>query len=115
MYLLIFTIIYCVITQLFNIGYGSAMGFYLIVFGLLKGFYSEALGDVFNWNTTKSLYKKFSGKNSFFEWLSLLLIYLNAYVIDYEPFTLFEFFYLFIGFILVYRFLFWGVLYTLKN
>lgn len=63
MYLLIFTIIYSAITQLFNIGYGPAMGFYLISFGLLKGFYSKALSDVFNWKATKTLYEKFGWKN----------------------------------------------------
>ena len=36
MYLFLVTIIYCVITQVLNIGYGPAIGIYLIALGLVK-------------------------------------------------------------------------------
>jgi len=65
MYLLIFTTIYCVITQLCNIGYGPAMGVYLVGFGLVKGYYSDALQDVFNLKQTKILFGKFGMKTLF--------------------------------------------------
>ena len=49
------------------------------------------------------------------ELLSLVLVYINSYFIDYEPFTLFEFIFLFAGFVIVYRFLFWGITRTIKE
>lgn len=110
MYLLLFTIIYCVITQVLNIDYGPAMGIYLIGLGLVKGYFSEELKDVFNFQKTKFLSEKNGFKDSLLELLSLVLIYINSILIDYEPLTLFEFVYLFAGFAILYRFLFWGII-----
>lgn len=109
MYLLLLTIIYCVITQVLNIEYGPAMGIYLIGLGLVKGFFSEELKDVFNLQKNKFLYEKNGFKDSLIDLLSLVLVYINSYLIDYEPFTLFEFVYLFAGFAILYRFLFWDI------
>ena len=79
MYLFLFTIIYCVITQVLNIGYGPAIGIYLIALGLVKGYLSEELKDVFNFIKTKHLFNKIRFKDSLMELLSLLLIYINLY------------------------------------
>lgn len=109
MYLFFFTIIYCVITQVLNIGYMPAMGVYLIGIGLTKGFLSEELTDVFNFKKNKYLYEKNGFKASLMELLSLMLIFINSYLIDYEPFSIFEIIYLLFVIALVYRFLFWGI------
>ena len=115
MYLLLFTIIYCVLTQILNIAYGPAMGIYLIGLGLVKGLVSEELKDVFNFKKTKYLYEKNGMKDSLIELLSLILIFINSYIIDYEPFSLFEFVYMFFLIALVYRFVFWGITRTIRK
>ena len=115
MYLLLFTIIYCVITQVLNMSYGSAMGIYLIGLALVKGFLSEELKDVFNFKRTKYLHEKNGFKDSLMELLSLMLIFINSYLIDYEPFSLFEFVYMFFLMALVYRFLFWNITRTIRR
>ena len=115
MYLLLFTVFYCIITQVLNIGYGPAMGIYLIGLSLVKGYFTEELKDVFNFKKTKYLYEENGFKDSLMELLSLLLIYINSYLIDYDPFSLFEFAFLFAGFALVYRFLFWGITRTITK
>ena len=115
MYLLLFTIIYCIITQVLNISYGPAMGIYLIGLGLVKGFFSEEQKDVFNFKRTKYLYEKNGLKDSLMELLSLVLIFINSYLIDYEPFSLFEFVYMFFLIALLYRFLFWGITRTVRK
>lgn len=109
MYLFIFTIIYCLITQIVNIDYGPAMGIYLIFIGIVKGLFSEEYKDVFNYKETKYLYEKNGFKDSLMDLLSLMLIFINSYFIDYEPFSLFEFAFLFAVFAFVYRFVFWGI------
>ena len=109
MYLLIFTIIYCLITQIVNIDYGPAMGIYLILIGIVKGLLSEEFKDLFNRDKTKDLYEKIGFKDSLMELLSLILIFVNSYLIDYEPFSLFEFAFLFVVIAFVYRFVFWGI------
>ncbi len=114
-YLLLFTIIYCVLTQILNIAYGPAMGIYLIGLGLVKGLVSEELKDVFNFKKTKYLYEKNGMKDSLIELLSLILIFINSYIIDYEPFSLFEFVYMFFLIALVYRFVFWGITRTIRK
>lgn len=113
MYLLLFTIIYCVLTQFMNMAYGPAMGIYLISLGLVKGFFSEELKDVFNFKKTKDLYKENGFKKSLIDLLSLILIFANSYSIDYEPFSLFEFVYIFFIIAIVYRFIFWGTTRTI--
>ena len=115
MYLILFTIVYCFITQLINISYGPALGVFLLVFGFLKGFFSNKHSDFLNIESSKKLYKKNGFKDSLLELLSLVLVYINSYLIDYEPFTLFEFVYLFAGFAILYRFLFWGITRTIKE
>lgn len=115
MYLLLFTIIYCVITQVFNMTYLSALAIYLIGLGLVKGFFSEELRDVFNFKKTKYLYEKNGFKDSLMELFSLMFIFINSYLIDYEPFSPFEFVYFFFLIALVYRFLFWGIARTIRK
>jgi len=114
-YLLLYTIIYCVITQILNIGAGPAMGIYLISLGFIKGYLSEELNDVFNFKKTKYLFEKNGWKDSVIELLSLVLIFINSYFIDYKPFTPFEFTIMFLLIVLVYRFLFWGITRTLRG
>ena len=109
MYLLLLTIIYCVITQVLNISYELAMGIFIIGLGLVKGFLSEEQKDIFNLKKAKYLYEKIGFKDSVMELLSLILIFINSYLIDYDPFSLFEFVYMFLLIALVYRFLFWGI------
>jgi len=113
-YLLLFTIIYCVLIQVLNISYGPAMGIYLIVLGLVKGYLSEELKDVFNFKKTKYLYEKNGFKDSLMELLSLTLIFINTYFSINEPFSLFEFAYMFFLIALVYRFVFWGITRTIR-
>ena len=115
MYLLLFTITYCVITQVLNMSYGSAMGIYLIGLALVKGFLSEEIKDVFNFKRAKYLHEKNGFKDSLMELLSLMLIFINSYLIDYEPFSLFEFVYMFFLMALVYRFLFWNITRTIRR
>lgn len=114
MYLLLFTIIYCIIIQVLNIDYGTAMGIFLIGFGLVKGYLSKELKDVFNFKKNKHLYEKNGFKNSLMELLSLTLIFINSYFIAYEPFSIFEFAYMFFLIALVYRFVFWGITRTIR-
>ncbi len=103
------------VTQFLNLAYGPAMGIYLIGLGFVKGYVSEELKDVFNLKNTKDLYEENRCKASLMDLLSLLLIFVNSYVIDYEPFTFFEFIYLFFIMLLVYRFLFWGTTRTVDK
>ena len=49
------------------------------------------------------------------ELLSLVLIFINSYLIDYEPFSLFEFVYILFLIALLYRFLFWGITRTVRK
>lgn len=91
------------------------MGIYLTGFGLFKGFLSEEPKDIFNFKPTKYLYQKSGLKNSLIELFSLVLIFINSYLIDYEPFTIFEFVYTSFLIAIVYRFLFWGVTRMIKE
>ena len=115
MHLILFTIIYCFITHLLNIPYGPAFGIILLFFAILKGFFSHELSNISNLESTKSLYKKIGFKASLLELLSLVLIFINAILIDYEPFTIFEFVFLFAMFAVLYRFLFWGITRTIQE
>lgn len=114
MYLVLFTIIYCVITQIFNLNYALSFGIYLIGLSIVKGFLSKELTDVFNFKKTSYMYEIIGLKDSFMEIIALMLIYINTYLIDYEPLSVFEFIITFFIFILVYRFLFWGILLRFK-
>lgn len=113
--LLVFTIAYCVIMQLMNVSYGPALGIYLLVFGFLKGFLSHEFSNFLNLESAKELAVKNGRKDSIIELFSLLLIYMNSYLIDYEPFSFFEFLFLFAGIAILYRFLFWGITRTIKE
>lgn len=115
MYLLLFTIVYCIITQVLNISYLLAMGIYLIGFCLVKGFLKEEIKDIFNLKETKYLYKKNGFKDSAMELLSLILIFINSFIIDYEPFSIFEFVYMFFLIVFAYRFIFWGITRTIRE
>ena len=115
MHLILFTIIYCFITQLLNIPYGPAFGIILMFFAVLKGFFSHEISNISNLESSKGLYKKIGFKASLTELLSLILIFTNAILIDYEPFTLFEYVFLFAMFTILYRFLFWGITRTIQE
>ncbi|KMK74974.1 hypothetical protein [Alkalihalobacillus pseudalcaliphilus] len=104
MLLLLFTIGYCIIVQFLDISY--AVGIYLIGLALVKGFMSEQFVDIFNLYKTKFLYKRIGFKSSFLELLSLILIFINILLIDFEPFTLFEIVYVVFLLIFVYVFYF---------
>ena len=117
MYLLLFTIIYCLITQIeiVNIGPGPALGIYLIVLALIKGYYSAELKNVYNFENTKDLFHKIKLKDSLIELFCLILIYINAFLMINEPVSLFEIIFLFVGFVLVYRYIFWGTTRTIRE
>lgn len=115
MYLVLLTIIYCVVTQLFNLDYALALGLYLVSLSVLKGVLSKELSDVFNFKKTHYLYEKIGLRDTLSELLSLLLVNINAYLIDYDTFSTLEFFIAFFIFAVVYRFLFWGITMKLKN
>ena len=117
MYLLLFTIIYCLITQIeiVNIGPGPALGIYLIVLALIKGYYSAELKNVYNFEDTKGLFHKIKLKDSLIELFCLIIIYINAFFMDNEPVSLFEIIFLFVGFVLVYRYIFWGTTRTIRE
>lgn len=95
--------------------YLSALAIYLIGLGLVKGFFSEELRDVFNFKKTKYLYEKNGFKDSLIELLSLMFIFIHSYLIADEPFSLFEFVYFFFLIAFVYRFLFWGITRTIRK
>ncbi|WP_340084280.1 hypothetical protein MHB50_17100 [Siminovitchia sp. FSL H7-0308] len=115
MYLFLFTIIYCLVTRLIDLSFGPALGIYLLAFGFMKGWCSGKLHDFLNLESLRSLYKKNGLKDSLTELSSLILVYANSYFIDYEPFSIFEFIYLFVVFVILYRFLFWGITRTLRE
>ncbi len=113
--LLLFTIIYCVITHLLNISYGPALGIYLIFFGYIKGNFSNKFHDFLNLEPSKIIYKQNGLKDSLTELLSLTLVFINSYLIANDPFTIFEFVYIFAVLGVVYRFAFWGITRTIRE
>ena len=115
MSLILLTFIYCMVTQVLAIDYLFAMGVYIIGFGLVKGYLSDELTAVFNFKKTKNLYEKNGFKDSFMELLSLILIFINSYLLMSESFILFEFIYVFLLIALTYRFLFWGITRTIRE
>ncbi|SFM07106.1 hypothetical protein SAMN04487943_107114 [Gracilibacillus orientalis] len=115
MYLLLFTILYCVIIRVLNVDYGPALGVYIMGLGLVKGYRSEELKDVFNFIKTKNLYKKIKFKDSLMEYLSLFLVFLNSLLIGNTSYTTFEYIWVFFLVAAVYRFIFWGITRTIKN
>ena len=116
-YLFLFTIVYCLVTNvpIVNIGPGPALGIYLIILALIKGYYSAELKDVYNFENTKDLFHKIKLKDSLIELFCLILIYINAFFMDNEPVSLFEIIVLFVGFVLVYRYIFWGTTRTIRE
>ena len=110
MYLILFTIIYCVITRILNLEDTLVLGMYVIGAGIIKGIFSNKLNDVFNIRKTRCIYEKVGFKNSLTELISLVLIFANYLLIDYKPFSFFEFIYIILVLILVYRFLFWNII-----
>lgn len=115
MYLILFTMIYCVVTQVLNLKFTIALGIYLIGLSVIKGVLSKEVVDVFNFRKTSHLYEKFGFKDSLMELMSLILVFFNAYLLDYEPFTTFEFIWMFFIILIVFRFLFWGITLIFKN
>lgn len=116
MYLFLFTIIYCIITWVLNINYELALGVYLISSGFFKGILSENFKEDFlNMQKTTEFYKKVGFKDSLMEFLSIILVFLNSYLIDYEPFTAFEFIWIFFVIAISYRFAFWGITRMLRK
>lgn len=114
MSLIILTIFYCILTHLFNIDYLLALGLYFIVLSFIKGYFSKELKDIFNFKKTKDLYKVNGFNNSITELFSLMLVFINSYLIDYDPFSIFEFVYMFFLILLGYRFIFWGITRTIR-
>lgn len=96
-----------------NIPYGPAFGIILLFFGFLKGFLSNEFSNISNLESSQSLLKKNGFKDSLIELFTLVLIFINSILIDYEPFTLFEYVFLFAVFAVLYRFLFWGITRTI--
>ena len=117
MYLFLFTIVYCLVTNVpfVNIGPGPALGIYLISLALIKGYCSEELKDVYNFGNTKDWFNKIKLKDSLIELCCLILIYINAFFMTNEPVSLFEIIVLFVGFVLVYRYIFWGTTRTIRE
>ncbi|RPF53501.1 hypothetical protein [Aquisalibacillus elongatus] len=115
MYLLLFTIVYIVTTHILNLGDLLALGIYIIGLSIIKGLLSEELENVFNIKRTKFLYSYNGFKNSLMELLSLIIVFINFYLIDYVPFSFLEFIYLFFVITVLYRFLFWGITRTIRN
>ena len=97
--------------------YVLALGIYLIGLCLAKGMLNskKELKDVFNFRKTKYLYEKNGFKDSLMELLSLILVFFNSYLISYEPFSPFEFIFMFFLIGVVYRFIFWGITRTIRN
>ncbi|BBP93118.1 hypothetical protein BsIDN1_67360 [Bacillus safensis] len=112
MYLFLFTLIYCVITHIFfNLSYEfSFWGVFFIGLGLIKGLSSGEIKDIFNFKKTRDVFKEKRFIDSLMELFSLIIVFINAYIIDYEPFSPFEFVYTFFLIVILYRFLFWGII-----
>lgn len=58
MYLFLFTLIYCVITHIFNLSYEFSFGVYFIGLGLIKGLSSGEIKDIFNFKRQGTCSKK---------------------------------------------------------
>lgn len=123
---LLYTVIYCVITQILNyiyefetvVGIYLFMGIYLTGLSLLKGYNSEKLEDVFNFKKFSDIYETVGFKNSLIELLSLMVVFINSYLLDKDPTISFvEFAILLFVFMLIYRFLFWSItqIFTMKQ
>ncbi len=110
MYLFIFTLIYCVITQMLSFSFEMSFGVYLIGLALIKGLSSGEIKDIFNFKKTRDVFKENRFIDSLMELFSLVIVFINAYIIDYEPFSPFEFVYTFFLLVVLYRFLFWGII-----
>lgn len=115
MYLILFTIIYCVITWIFNLNNILTFGIYIIGLSVAKGVFTKELRDVYNFRKTSDMYGKVGFKESLMELISLLLVFVNTCLIDYEPLTPFEFIWLIFLLVIVYRFLFWGIIRTFRK
>ncbi|WP_430787197.1 hypothetical protein VBD025_15810 [Virgibacillus flavescens] len=115
MYLILFTIIYCVLTRVLDVDYGPALGIYIIGLGLAKGWRTKELRDVFNFRRNKYLYNKFGLKDSLTEYLSLFFVFLNALLIANSSFTAFELLWMLFLVGAVYRFIFWGVTQAIRT
>lgn len=110
MYLFLFTLLYCVITQMLSFSFEMSFGVYLIGLALIKGLSSGEIKDIFNFKKTRDVFKENRFIDSLMELFSLVIVFINAYIIDYEPFSPFEFVYTFFLLVVLYRFLFWGII-----
>lgn len=115
MYLILFTIIYCGITWIFNLDYVLAFGIYLVGLSVVKGVFTKNFRDVYNFRKISHMYGKVGFKESLIELVSLILVFVNTSLIDYESFTPFEIIWLIFLFVIVYRFLFWGIISTFRS
>ncbi|MGP4073785.1 hypothetical protein ACTWQB_14675 [Piscibacillus sp. B03] len=115
MYLILFTIIYCALTQVLNIDLIFASGIYLASLCIAKGWLSEELKDVFNLKKTKYLYRKIGLKYSLMDLLSLILIFSNPFLIGQMALSFFEIMYIIFLIAVVYRYIFWGMTKTIKR
>ena len=115
MYLIIFTLVYCLVTQLINVPYGPAFGLILLTLAFVKGYLSHEKSNICNLESTKKLYAKNGLKDSLIELLCLLVIFTNAILIDYVPFNPLEKIWIVGLFVLIYRFQFWGTIRTFRE
>jgi hypothetical protein len=115
MYLILFTFVYCLVTQLFNVPYELAFGLILVTLAFFKGYLSHEKSNICNLESTKKLYKKNGLKDSLIEFLCLLIIFINPNFIEYEPFNALEYANIILLFVLIYRFLFWGTIRTFRE
>ena len=115
MYLILFTLVYCFATQLFNVPFEMAFGLILVTLAFAKGYLSHEKNNICNLESTKKLYEKNGLKNSLIELLCLLIIFINPSFIEYEAFNKLEYAIIVLLFVLIYRFLFWGTIRTFRE
>lgn len=115
MYLILFTIIYCVAMMIFNLDHILAFAIYLTGAGFIKGVFSKELRDVFNLRKISLIYKNVGLKNSLIELVSLMLVFISFLFTNYKSFAILQYISIILVLILVYRFLFWGIRLTLKK
>ena len=115
MYLILFTLVYCLATYLFNVPDGFAFGLILVSLAFAKGYLSHEKSNICNLVSTKTLYEKNGLKGSLVELFCLLVIFTNAILIDYVPFNPLEMVWIVGLFVLIYRFQFWGTIRTFRE
>lgn len=110
MNILLFTFIFTLVTQLFNVSYLLPLALYLLALGLGKVLLGDDLKeDVFHLIKSKDLYYKVGLKDTLAQVLALALVVINYLLIDFKPLNALEYLSTLFVFLLVYRFLIWGI------